>query len=97
MLSVRILGDGGWQFVASGSLAALLPPPPHLRSLLEIYLCTGYCALYIDWAYVSLRDCVAGLFEILSKTWKEPIKVQWALILWAAQEGMIFYMVKLRQ
>ncbi len=25
--------------VASGSLAALLPPP-HLRSLLEIYLCT---------------------------------------------------------
>jgi len=96
MLSVRILGDGGWQLLQVGPW---LPssPPPHLRSLLRIYLCTGYCALYIDWAYVSLRDCVAGLFEILSKTWKEPIKIQWALILWATQEGMIFYMVKLRQ
>ncbi len=54
MLSVRILGDGGWQLLQVGPWLPSSPPPTHLRSLLEIYLCTGYCALYIDWAYVSL-------------------------------------------
>jgi hypothetical protein len=59
MLSVRILGDGGWQLLQVGPW---LPssPPPHLRSLLGICLCTGYCALYIDWAYVSLGRTVKG-------------------------------------
>jgi hypothetical protein len=52
LLSVRILGGGGWRLFESGSLAALLPPPPHLRSLLEIYLFTGYCALYIGPMYL---------------------------------------------
>ncbi len=60
MLSVRILGDGGWQLLKVGPWLPSSPPPPHLRSLLGVYLCTGYCALYIDWAYVSLRDCVTG-------------------------------------
>jgi hypothetical protein len=40
MLSVRILGDGGWQLLQVGPWLLSSPPPPHLRSLLEIYLCT---------------------------------------------------------